>query len=219
MPDLAERVHTPELMDDPAQPPEAFARAYRELRTINRYLGGVRAVRRFLPDLEEGSILDVAAGACDIGDRVALNGRWRVVALDRQREGLLHAEHCLPVVGDAFELPFAPDTFDYVTSSLFFHHLQDDACARLLEGLVRVARRRVVVNELHRAAVAYWSIQWLTRLFSGSAMIRNDAPLSVLRGFRAQELVDIAARAGFRGRVYRSFPYRLVLVLDKGWAR
>ena len=215
MPDFTTRIHTDEMMDDPAQPPEALRQAYLELRTINRYLGGVRAVRRYLPDLEGGLLLDVAAGACDVGEQLSQGGRWRVVGLDRNCEGLSLASKTLPVAADAFELPFADNTFDCVTTSLFFHHLTDAACEHLLRAMVRVARYRIIVNELHRAALAYWSIRALTRVFSGSSMIRNDAPLSVQRGFLPKELLGIAAHAGFRGSVFRSFPYRLVLVVNK----
>ncbi len=201
------------MMDDPTHDREEFLLAYRELATINRYLGGVRAVRRFLPP--EGLLLDVAAGACDIGDRLVVSGSWQVVALDLNPSGLSRARRSQPVVGDALSLPFGDNTFDCVTASLFFHHLSDDDCVRVLQGMVRIARRRVIVNDLHRAQVAYWSIIGMTRLFGSSAMVKNDAPLSVQRGFRPEELVRIARGAGFRAQVHRSFPYRLVLIVDK----
>ncbi len=201
------------MMDDSTHDREEFLLAYDELATINRYLGGVRAVRRFLPS--EGLVLDAAAGACDIGDRLVGSGLWQVVALDLNTSGLSRAKRSRPVLGDALSLPFGDDTFDCVTASLFFHHLSDEDCVRALQGMVRVSRRWVIVNDLHRAQVAYWSILGMTRLFGSSTMVKNDAPLSVQRGFRLEELVRIARRAGFAGQVHRSFPYRLVLVVDK----
>jgi len=227
MPDLGQRIDTAEMMDDPTLGPEEFLKAYDELGTINRYLGGVRAVQRFLPPPTKGPprtqrpaparglVLDVAAGACDIGDRLIESGRWQVVGLDLNSAGLSLAKRTFPVVGDAFNLPFADNTFDCVTASLFFHHLSDADCSRILRGMFRVARRRVIVNDLHRSQAAYWSIYALTRLLGSSAMVQNDGPLSVRRAFRPDELIALARRAGFEGRVYRSFPYRLVLVVDK----
>ena len=44
------------------------------------------------------------------------------------------------------------------------------------------------INDLHRHPLAYYSIKWLTGLFSKSYMVKNDAPLSVLRGFKRGEL-------------------------------
>ncbi len=215
MPDLFKRVDTAEMMDDPTRGPEEFLRAYRELATINRYLGGVRAVWRFLPAGTDGLLLDVAAGACDVGDRLTESGPWRVIGLDLNRTGLSLARRSIPVVGDAFNLPFGDNTFECVTASLFLHHLSEADCIRVLRGMFRVARRRVIVNDLHRAQIAYWSIFTLSRLFGSSRMVQNDGPLSVRRAFRPDELITIARRAGFEGRVHRSFPYRLVLVIDK----
>jgi hypothetical protein len=78
----------------------------------------------------------------------------------------------------------------------------------------RMARRVVLVNDLHRHPIAYSSIRMLSA-FSKSIMFRHDAPVSVLRAFTANELLAMARRAGIPARVHRSFPYRLVLVARK----
>jgi ubiquinone/menaquinone biosynthesis C-methylase UbiE len=119
------------------------------------------------------------------------------------------------LIGDALDLPFPDGSFDIAMASLFFHHLSNEDCVRVLAQMWRIARRRVIINDLHRHAIAYFSIRALTRLFSSSRMVRHDAPVSVRRSFRPAELLDIARRAGVPARVYRSFPYRLVLVADK----
>jgi ubiquinone/menaquinone biosynthesis C-methylase UbiE len=145
-------------MDDLGQPEPEFAAAYRELEIINKWLGGVRAIERFLPPPSRGStllILDVAAGACDVSETVVQRRQHRIVTLDINVRGLKLAERSWPVVGDAFELPFRDGTFDVVMASLFFHHLSDENCARVLKQMWRIARRRVIVNDLHRHAVAY----------------------------------------------------------------
>jgi ubiquinone/menaquinone biosynthesis C-methylase UbiE len=129
--------------------------------------------------------------------------------------GLHLAKSALPLIGDALDLPFQDRSFDIAMASLFFHHLSNEDCVRVLAQMWRIARRRVIINDLHRHAIAYFSIRVLTRLLSRSRMVRHDAPVSVRRSFRPAELMDIARRAGVPARVYRSFPYRLVLVADK----
>ena len=189
--------------------------AYRELEIINRMLGGVRAIDRFLPRRSGLLMLDVAAGACDVSEALAENRTCRIVVLDLNARGLRRAQRCWPLVGNALELPFADDTFDVVMSSLFFHHLSDEDSVRVLAGMWRVARERVLINDLRRSPVAYFSIRVLTALFSRSSMVQHDGPVSVRRAFRPAELLTLARRAGIPARVYRSFPYRLVLVADK----
>jgi ubiquinone/menaquinone biosynthesis C-methylase UbiE len=139
----------------------------------------------------------------------------RIVVLDRNIRGLKLAGRALPVAADALEPPFRDESFDVVMASLFFHHLQNADCVRLLRYMWRLTRRRLIVNDLHRHPVAYVSIRVLTSLFSRSIMVRHDGPLSVRRAFRPCELLEIARKAGIPARVERSFPYRLVLVAEK----
>ena len=75
--------------------------------------------------------------------------------------------------------------------------------------------RERVVNDLHRTHLAYASIKGLSRLFNWSEMVRNDGPLSVRRAFKPAELRRIGERAGLTFRLFRSFPCRLVLVVEK----
>ncbi len=212
---LGSRVYQDELMDDLDRPEQEFSDAYRELEIINRRLGGIRAIERFLPSAPNLLILDVAAGACDVSEALAKQASRRIVALDRNDRGLKRARKSMPVVGDALDLPFADNSFDVVIASLVFHHLSNEQCRRALAEMWRLARRMVLVNDLHRHPVAYWSIRVLTAMFSRSVMVRNDGPLSVRRAFKGSELMQLGRDAGVPCQVYRSFPYRLVLVARK----
>jgi ubiquinone/menaquinone biosynthesis C-methylase UbiE len=209
------RANEDEIMDDLSRPEHEFAAAYRELEMVNRWLGGIRAIERFLPAIPDLLILDIAAGACDSSEALIRRIPCRIVVLDRNPRGLKLARKSWPVVGDALELPFRDATFDVVMASAFFHHLSNDDCARILEQMWRIAKRLVLVNDLHRHPVAYLSIRILAACFSKSTMFRHDAPVSVRRAFRPRELLSIANAAGVPARVYRSFPYRLVLVAEK----
>ena len=204
-----------EIMDDLSRPDSEFDEAYHELAIINRRLGGIRAIERFVPREPNLLMLDVAAGACDVSE--ALLGRMpaRIVVLDLNPKGLRFARKSWPVTGNALELPFRDNTFDVVMASLFFHHLSEANSVRVLEKMWRISKRLVLVNDLHRHPVAYWSIRALAAAFSGSTMVRHDGPVSVLRSFRPHELLQVAERAGVPARVYRSFPFRLVLVAEK----
>ena len=212
MPDFSSRAQISELMDDLSRPVEEFDQAYRELATINRKLGGIRAIERFLPEGGLKDILDVAAGGCDVGDALAIKTSSRVVSLDINAMGLRRTHHTLPVAGDATCLPFADGTFDAVICSLSFHHLTDSECVLVLREMWRTSRSWVLVNDLHRHQLAYLSIRILAGLFSQSVMVRHDGPASVRRAFQPSELQDIARRAGVPAKVHRSFPFRLVLV-------
>jgi ubiquinone/menaquinone biosynthesis C-methylase UbiE len=212
--DLSVRSNETELMDDLSRPDSEFVEAYNELTAVNKHLGGIRAIERFLPK-DAMLVLDVASGGCDVGEALVSRRRCRVVSLDMNPRGLKFARQTAPVAGDALQLPFADNTFDAVICSLSFHHLTNAECVSVLREMWRVARRIVIVNDLHRNRVAHASIRILSALFSRSTMFRNDSAASVRRAFRPAELGEVAVKAGVPARVYRSFPYRLVLVATK----
>ncbi|MDB5252932.1 MAG: methyltransferase protein, partial [Flaviaesturariibacter sp.] len=55
--------------------------------------------------------------------------------------------------------------------------------------------RGFFINDLHRHPLAYHSIRLLTRAFSRSYLVKNDAPLSVLRGFSRSDWLRVLGRA------------------------
>ena len=77
---------------------------------------------------------------------------------------------------------------DIVHCSLFCHHLKDDELTELFQYMNKHAKVGFVINDLQRHWFAYYSIKFLTRLLNGSSLVKNDAPLSVLRGFKKNEL-------------------------------
>lgn len=231
IPDLRRRSHDPELIDEPGQDPEGIVRMHAELGAINRWLGGHGASLTGIEELAERerklSILDAGSGGGDTAAAIeawARRGRRRVriVALDLNPISCADARRrttrrTLPVAGDAFALPFADRVFDVAHAALFLHHFDDERLIRLVRELARVARRGIVVNDLHRHWFAWASIRALTRVFSRSPLIRHDAPLSVRRGFTAGELARVFRRAGVpTRRISWRWAFRYVVTAGPG---
>jgi SAM-dependent methyltransferase len=206
-----------EYMDEPDIAGQVLHDALRELEVINRHLGGHRTsilsielLLRAVPANRELTVLDVGAGGADTTIELE---RWsrgvgrslRVVSMDinpftcaRARDLLTRDAPRVPAVvaADVFHMPFRPASFDIVHSSLFLHHFDDEEAAVILRTLRGLARIGVIVNDLHRHALAYWSVRLGSALFSASEFVRHDGPLSVLRGFRRHELETLAHAAG-----------------------
>jgi len=206
----------------------------RDLRAVNRWLGGRRALFSAVdPYLRAADpavpldVLDVGTGAADLPLALArrarrLGRRVRVVAIDRDPVTVelarRHLAGCAEVTllrCDAARLPFAPRSFDLVIASLFLHHFEGPEATELLRSWRALARAAVIVNDLRRHRVAWAAIGALARATRRSAIFLNDAPLSVLRGFTVGELLGLARASGARAaRVRRRWPFRLVLTLD-----
>ncbi|HKR02337.1 MAG TPA: methyltransferase domain-containing protein [Pyrinomonadaceae bacterium] len=227
-----------EHLDKGDYTPEEYEGCLVELRRINRFLGDTRALRRSLlldvesSQLKSFSVLDVGAGS---GELLRTTARWaketgrrallvglelnarsaRAITEESQGFGRIDA-----VRGDALNLPFADNCFDYAICSLFTHHFKDEQVVAVLNELGRVAERRIFVIDLHRHPLAYYLYTTIGRLFLHNRLIREDGALSILRGFRPEELMKLAARAGLnRFGVERRFPFRLVLSASKNGAR
>jgi ubiquinone/menaquinone biosynthesis C-methylase UbiE len=197
---IGSRRTLPELMDDPSVADDQVDRALNELSFINRWLGGFRVSRlgvgsliNSLPMDRPVSVLDVGAGGSDLPKALGPLGRQvDVTSLDLNFHACVRAGERRPPVravnGSAFSLPFRDRSFDIVHVSLFLHHCTDAEARTLLADLTRVARLGIVINDLHRHALAYVGISMLTGVFSHSALVRNDAPVSVLRGFLRDEI-------------------------------
>lgn len=222
------RRNDPELMDAAGLDPHEVAGAYRVLERVNRQLGNLQSLRRELrryldedrPAGSAVSVLDVGAGSGDLAR--ALSGELArrcvpglVLALDHDPTAavLTQRQHVAAVRGDALRLPFADHSIDVVTAVKFAHHFHGAALARLVAEMARVARGRVVVLDIRRHWLAYWGFVAWSRLMTRNRLVRYDGPLSVLRGFTAQELGELATPlTGFRWTVrsYRGFQLALV---------
>ena len=55
----------------------------------------------------------------------------------------------------------------------------------------------LVINDIHRHWFSFYAIKILTAIFSKSPMVIHDAPVSVLRAFKREELQRILREAGF----------------------
>jgi 2-polyprenyl-3-methyl-5-hydroxy-6-metoxy-1,4-benzoquinol methylase len=96
---------------------------------------------------------------------------------------------------NVFSEAFQKQKFDIVLSTLFMHHFTDEELILLLSSLKQQAEY-IIINDIHRHPLAYHSIKLLTQLFSRSAMVKYDAPLSVIRSFTKNELRNILHKAG-----------------------
>jgi SAM-dependent methyltransferase len=188
-----------------------FARPFQE--TLPRWLGSERCARL--------DILDIGAGTGLLGRKLSAWARgrgwdWRFTNLDGNPVGLREGNACRPVVASALDLPFADGSFDLVLASQMTHHLTDEDVVRHLSEAWRVTRDALMVSDLHRNAGLHVMLWLCTRLLGVSREVREDALISVKRGFWLAELRGLAGRAGLKNpKVWLYYGTRIVLQARK----
>lgn len=202
-----------------------YERFLREIRFINWFTGDLRTLRKTLfraielEGLHEFSVLDVGAGSGEMLASIRkfageTNRKAHLTGLDLNEvsTGSIKKAHIDAVRGDALQLPFADNSFDYAICSLFTHHLPDEKVVEVMREMARVSNLGIFVIDLHRHPAAYALYKVFCAIFRISQLVREDGLLSIQRSFKPNELLDLAVKAGLRGaKMERHFIYRLVL--------
>lgn len=205
-----------ELMDNLDCSGNELAQTLRELKTINRWLGGnhvtTNGLRKLMDDNPRDSyrIADIGCGG---GDMIRIMNEWansqkkavdflgidanpNIIELAKVRLGDVTSVRWR--VQNVFEPAFSEEKADIITCTLFTHHFTDTELIQLMSSFREKATLGLVINDLHRHWFAFHSIRILTKLFSKSPMVQNDASLSVLRSFRKSDWERILKASGIK---------------------
>lgn len=229
-------------MDLPGTTHDDFEEALHDIQWVNLNLRGTQVVLdeliRMIPPAKKGkviTILDLGTGSADIpralidwarSKRSELGITFQITALDShpvaietaKKETVSYPEIRV-IQGDALNLDFTEDSYDFVISSMFMHHLENEEAIELLQEMARIARYGFVVNDLERNPLAWLSIKLLGVVLGKGRVFQNDAPLSVLRGFSARELEEFRRLAGLHDmEIKHCWPFRWVLSWKQPWA-
>ena len=215
-----ERSEELEIMDDLDFSDGVIFRTLKELKIINHWLGGnqvtLKGFRKLL-DRSDAKNAKTNFTAADLGsgggDMMVKIIKWsrnrglnlKLTGIDANPAIVEYAKEntadfseisYLPL--DVFSEAFRGETYDIITCTLFTHHFSDERLIELFRSLKSQAKIGIVINDLHRHWLAYYSIKALTQLFSKSYMVKYDAPLSVARSFRKRDWHEIFKQAGIK---------------------
>ena len=198
-----ERSQLPEKMDQPDVPVADIHQALRELETINKLLGGYNVIFNALNKIDFRddvvSILDLGCGGGDILRAVAdwakkkkikvkLTGiDWNPVMTSFAAANAKDYPEITFKTMSIFDNALLSEEAHITMNTLFCHHFSNEEIKVLLKRMMELSSVAVIINDLHRNWFAYYSIKYITAVFSKTYLVKYDAPLSVARSLSRKE--------------------------------
>lgn len=229
---LSVRSAKKELLDGDHIPFPDIQQNMKELNTVNTLLGGHAITIKGVKSICEKhpgkkiTICEIGSGG---GDNLQAIEKWcrkksinaHFIGIDIKKECTAYAAQRYPqlnaswLTSDYADISFTEKP-EVIFSSLFCHHFSNEQLVKMLQWMETNSTKGFFINDLHRHPLAFYTIKGLTRLFSRSYLVKNDAPLSVARGFVRKDWITLLEKAGIHKYTLAwKWAFRYLLVCNK----
>lgn len=229
---MKKRSYDPEIMDlGPAYyTQEEYHNCLYQLGRIGHLLGGDKATLKAFKKVSNiTSIIDVGCGGGTFTIKLAQQfPNTYVLGIDIDPQAITYAQSQLshltkPLKNLYFERRDNPllsekeKSFDVVTATLVCHHLNDNALIDFLQRATRIARKMVIINDLHRHWIAYSCGAIIIPLFFRNRLTVYDSLLSIKKAFTYADWVSYLSKAGLDENSYAitwHWPFRWIVAVN-----
>ncbi|WP_103866167.1 methyltransferase domain-containing protein [Aquimarina sp. I32.4] len=208
---LKHRSNEVELMDDPMVNKKDLLVALSDISRTNQLLGGneitIRAVQKLSKDVYNSSsvtILDLGCGDGEMLRAIANSYRKqkktvKLIGVDVNKNSiesgkglnLLYPEITL-YQQDVMNLEPSQFSCDIAICTLTLHHLSNEEIKKMINKVIKISSIGVIINDLHRSRIAYYLFKLFSFFFIRGYIAKNDGLVSIKRGFKKSELLDLA---------------------------
>lgn len=199
------RTDKAEIMDDFELKGHELEVVLKDLNNVNKRLGGYKitidGIKKLIP--QQNQPLKIADVGCGSGENLRQIAKWakrqqisvELYGIDANLNSINLAKSLSTefdnisfIQQNVFNENFNKHQFDVICLSLTLHHFKDKDIHRLLPILYQNSNLGVVINDLQRHWLAYVLFQLYSSVFMKSKIAKHDGKVSILRGFRKNEL-------------------------------
>lgn len=216
---LSARSTQPEQLDDQSTDLATYHRCLGELAAVNRltfaHYPTLRWLARATAARQAASTVSVLDVACGHGDLLRAIATWarhrglkvRLSGIDVNPRSTAIAREATPrwmdieyQTADVFQYALA-ERPDFIVSSDFTHHLDDEDVVKFLTWLDENSERGWHIVDLHRHVLPYYSFPALARLMGWHRILREDGVISIARSFRRSDWREYLDQAGVHAEI------------------
>jgi 2-polyprenyl-3-methyl-5-hydroxy-6-metoxy-1,4-benzoquinol methylase len=205
-----------EIMDDFDMKGDVLQKTLDQIASINQFLGGnkitIQGVEKLINKRKNRkiTIIDVGCGNGDILRELSSLAQkkgyiFELIGIDANQFSIDYAiklsekypnitYQCL----DIFEDKFLNLKCDILVCTLTLHHFKNDEILKLMKLFYNNSSIGVLINDLHRNMLAYRLFQALSNVFNLNHMSKQDGLISILKGFKKQEIITFCKQLNFQ---------------------
>lgn len=211
------RTQEAEIMDDFLLQGEELRAALDQIAKINQLLGGnnltLNGTKKLLKKTNISKTITVADIGCGNGDMLRMLANYgkkndiefKLIGVDANAFTINYAKTlsaqydnieylCL----DIFSNDFRDLKYDIILCTLTLHHFTNEQILNIISIFNKNAAVGVVVNDLHRSKLAYRLFKIICTVFNLNKMSREDGLVSILRGFKKEELQEFSKKINLK---------------------
>ena len=210
------RTQEAEIMDDFSLQGEELREALDQIARINQLLGGnkvtLEGIKKVLPSnkTETITIADIGCGNGDIlrmlSDFAQKNKLdFKLIGIDANDFTINYAKKlsvAYPNIDyqcvDIFSEDFKTLKFDIIVCTLTLHHFTNEQILNIITTFRDNAKTGIIINDLHRSKLAYRLFELICFIFKLNRMSRQDGLISILRGFKKNELEEFSKKLNLK---------------------
>lgn len=225
------RSNQPEIMDlsDKFYTVEEYNDCLYQIGRIGKYLGNEKKMFKLFSKYSPESILDIGCGGGNFTTYLAKQFKdTKVVGIDINQQAIKYAKEQQLIRNNSLnnlkfefrtsaELNEPEKSYDILTTTLVLHHLKDEEIIEFLKKAKSIAKKAIIINDLHRNWIPYFFSMIIFPVFFNNRLVRNDSLLSIKKSFIYKDLQKYLQKASFNEQNYKiswSWPFRWIIEIN-----
>jgi 2-polyprenyl-3-methyl-5-hydroxy-6-metoxy-1,4-benzoquinol methylase len=211
------RTQETEIMDDFSLQGKELKDALDKIARINQLLGGnkltLHGIKILLKKSDTHKTIVIADIGCGNGDMLRMLAKYgqenklnfKLIGIDANAFTINYAKKLSVeypnieyVCVDIFSDEFIALKYNIVLCTLTLHHFTNEEILNIITIFNNNAEVGIIINDLHRSKLAYRLFKIIGIIFNLNKMSREDGLISILRGFKKNELESFSNKVNFK---------------------